>query len=331
MTNSTSVKALNGAAPQAVQATGPDAEARQRNRNGLLLGLLAATIWGCYIAMTNHGMRLGLTAADLAFIRYSTSGLLLLPWLLTHSPATLSGIGWRKGVVLAILAGPPFVLVGASGFLYAPLAHSAVIQLGSVALVGVILAATMLGEKVTRRGVAGLATVVVGLAIIAGPGLLEGGSSVWKGDMLFLAAGSMWALFTVLQRRWRINPIAATAVVSVLSGLVYAPIYLIGVGSATLMSKGWAILATQVLVLGVLSGVVALFAFSRAVEYLGPGRASVFPALAPAIAILAGLPIAGVVPTPLQIAGLAVLTIGMFFAVRSPDAECLWFPRSSGR
>lgn len=331
MTNSNSVKTLSGAAPQPVQASGSNGDARQRNRDGLMLGLLAATIWGCYIAMTNHGMRLGLTAADLAFIRYSTSGLLLLPWLLGHSPATLARIGWRKGAVLAILAGPPFVLVGASGFLFAPLAHSAVIQLGSVALVGVILSASMLGERVTRRGIAGLVTVVLGLAIIAGPGLLEGGSSVWKGDLLFLGAGSMWALFTVLQRRWRINPIAATAVVSVLSGLVYAPLYFMWIGAGAILSKGWAVLATQVLVLGVLSGVVALFAFSRAVEYLGPGRASVFPALAPAIAILAGLPIAGVAPTPLQIAGLAVLTIGMFFAVRSPDAECLWLPRSASR
>lgn len=309
------------ASPPAQHAATTDSP-KLRTRVGMALGSLAAVIWGCYIAMVNHGVDSGLAAGDLAVLRYGTAAVLLLPWLLRHSPLTLAGIGWPRGIALAMLAGPVFVLVGASGFLYAPLAHSAVIQLGAVALVGVILSAWLIGERPTRRGVLGMMIVVAGLGIIAGPGLLESGSAVWKGDLLFLTAGSMWALFTVLQRRWRISPMAATAVVSVLSGLIYLPLYLALIGPAKLMSLSLSILLPQVLVLGVLSGVVALFAFSRAVEYLGPARASLFPALAPAIAILAGVPISGTLPTALQLLGLLVLSAGMFVAVRSPDAEC---------
>ena len=74
-------------------------------------------------------------------------------------------------------------------------------------------------------------------------------------------------------------------------------------------------LAEQILVQGVLGGVIALFAFSRAVQDLGAGRAALFPTLATAIAILAGIPLGGGVPTVFQAVGLLILSIGMLIAV----------------
>jgi len=289
-----------------------------RERVGVAYGLGASLIWGGYIAVTYHGASAGLMAADLAFLRYTIAGLLLLPWLLRHQPLQLVGIGWKRGIVLALLAGPPFVLVGASGFLFAPLAHSAVIQLGAVTLAGIVLSALVAGERQGRRRVTALVVIIAGLAITAGPGLVGGGSQAWKGDLLFFAAGTMWALFTVLQRRWQVPALAATTAVSVLSGLVYFPIYLAWRGFSGLAAVDPIYLLGQGIMLGVLSGVVALFAFGRTVEYLGPGRASLFPALAPGFAILIGIPLSGVMPTTWQIAGLFVLSSGLLLAIRAP-------------
>jgi drug/metabolite transporter (DMT)-like permease len=292
----------------------------RRERYGLFFGMCAAVIWGGYLAVTRQGISAGLTAADLSFLRYTTAGLIMLPWLLRHQPLQLGGIGWFRGSILALLAGPPFVLVGASGFTYAPLAHSAVIQLGTLTLMGIALSALITRERTTGRRLAGVAIIIAGLAITAGPALLDGGSQAWKGDLLFATAGSMWALFTVLQIRWRIPSLTATAVVSVLSGLVYAPVYLGSHGLSNLQRVDAAMLIQQAIVLGVLSGVVALFTFSRAVEYLGAARASLFPAFAPAIAILIGIPLAKEIPTAWQIAGLVVLSVGLLLAIRRPTA-----------
>jgi len=289
-----------------------------REHRGIAYGLGAALIWGGYIAVTHQGTDAGLDAADLALLRYSIAGLLLLPWLLRHDPLRLAGLGWAKGSVLALLAGPLFVLAGASGFAFAPLAHSAVIQLGAVTLMGIVLSALIAREPQGARRAVGLVVIVAGLAITAGPGLLGGGSQVWKGDLLFFTAGTMWALFTVFQRRWQAPALAATAVVSVLSGLVYSPLYLFWHGLSELAAVHPAILLGQAVMLGVLSGVVALFAYSRTVEYLGPGRASLFPALAPGIAILVGIPLSGEIPTPWQVAGLLVLSAGLLVAVHAP-------------
>ncbi|MGO7733180.1 DMT family transporter [Rhizobium leguminosarum] len=287
-----------------------------RQRQGLALGLLAAIIWGGYLAVSRSGIAAGLTAADLAFLRYVPAGVLLLPWLVTHAPLNLAGVGWGRGVILTFLLGPLFVLVGASGFHFAPLAHSAVIQLGSVTLMGILLSALLTGDRPGRQRLVGMMIIIAGLAITAGPGLFEGGSSAWIGDLLFATAGTMWAAFAALQRRWNLPPIASTAAVSVLSCGIYAPSYLLFHGPENLLAVGPAVLAQQAIVLGLLSGVVALFAFARAIEYLGPGKASLFPALAPAVAILLGIPISGEIPNYGQIAGLILLSAGLLQSMR---------------
>lgn len=290
-------------------------ERRPRQHRGLACGVAAAVIWGAYLAVSRQGIGAGLGAAELAFLRFTTAGLLLLPWLVRRSPPRLAGIGWRKGMVMAALAGPLFVLAGASGYHFAPLAHGAVIQLGVLTLMTMSLAALLGGERPGKRRLAGILVLVSGLAVTAGPSLFQGGSTAWIGDALFALAGSMWALFTILQRRWSVEPLAATAVVSVLSCLVFSPLFLVAEGVAWLGRASPGLIVEQVLVQGVLSGVVALFAFSQAVRDLGPARAALFPALSPAVAIVLGIPLAGEIPTALQAAGLVVLTAGLVIAV----------------
>jgi len=288
---------------------------------GYGFGSLAAFIWGCYLAFSSVGVNAGLDAFDLAFLRYVPAGLVLAPWFLRHDPLRLSGIGWFRGLSLVMLAGPLFVLTGSSGFGFAPLAHSAVIQLGTVTLAGILLSVLMLKERLGIAQVIGIAAMIAGLAITAGPGLLTGGSQAWKGDLLFIAAGLMWALFTVLQRRWRVDPLGATAVVSALSALAYGSTYLILRGPNRILSIDPLLVATEVAVLGVLAGVVALFAFGRAVSLLGAGRAALFPALSPAVAILAGIPLTGATPSAGQVAGLLALTTGLLVAMQRVGAK----------
>ena len=50
---------------------------------------------------------------------------------------------WRS-VALATLAGPPFILYGVGGYLYAPLAHGAVIQPEVVTSLSMVLIAIFL-------------------------------------------------------------------------------------------------------------------------------------------------------------------------------------------
>lgn len=283
---------------------------------GTAWGIAAVTIWGVYLAFARANVSAGVLPADLAFVRYTVAGAIMLPWLLRHSPLTLAGMGWRSGVVLTLLAGPLFILAGSSGFLFAPLSHGAVVQPAAITVVGLALGALVLGDRLTRMRVLGAAVILAGLAFIAGPEAIGVGLRSLFGDALFALAGLMWAGFAVLSKRWGVSPIAATAVVSVLSAVVYAPLFLATRGTDVLLAQPMATLIQQIVVQGVLSGVVSVFAFGRAVELLGAPRAAAFPALVPVVAILTGVPVTGELPNIVQAVGLIVVTLGLLTTQR---------------
>ncbi len=284
---------------------------------GAALGVCAALIWGSYLALSKLGITAGLRASDIAVFRYGVVGILMLPWLMTHRPADLGGIGWRRAAALALLAGPLFVLIGISGYKFAPLAHGAVFQPAGLTLGGVALAALVFHERSPAQRLVGMVIMLLGLILVAGPGLLSGTILTPVGDAMFLSPGVMWAGFTILSKRWSISPLAATAAVSALSALIYVPVQFAVCGWQRLLSSTVAMIAVQVLVQGVLSGVVAVIAFAKAVELIGPTKAATFPAFVPAAALLIGIPITGDVPTLPQMGGLCLVTAGLLFAVAS--------------
>lgn len=48
---------------------------------------------------------------------------------------------------------------------------------------------------------------------------------------------------------------------------------------------------------------------------LGVSRAVLFPAIVPALSVLVGIPIVGEIPSPLQVGGLALVTLGLLTTV----------------
>ncbi len=282
---------------------------------GTAYGLAAVAIWGGYLAMARAGVVSGITPADFSVIRYGTAGLVMLPWLLRHQPLRMAGVGWGRAAVLALLAGPLFILLGVGGYAFAPLAHGAVAQPAAVVIFTTVLAALVLKDRPGRARLIGLAVVLAGLAVIAGPGLLAGAALTPLGDAMFILAGLLWAGFTIMARHWGVKALPATAVVSVLSALVVLPVYGGLVGFDHLLALPASVLWPQVLVQGVLSGVVAVICFTRAAENLGAARAALFPAMVPAAAIVMGIPIAGEWPNAAQLLGLGLVSAGLLVAM----------------
>jgi drug/metabolite transporter (DMT)-like permease len=131
---------------------------------------------------------------------------------------------------------------------------------------------------------------------------------------MFALAGLLWASATILVRRWRIPPLHVAALVACLSSAIYLPLYLLTKGSAAIAGASTSVVLIEIVVQGLLAGIVAVFAFSRSVELLGASRAAVFPALVPAAAIIIGIPLTGELPTTQQVVGLAIVSFGLVFA-----------------
>jgi drug/metabolite transporter (DMT)-like permease len=267
--------------------------------------------------MSRAGVTVGLNGADVAAIRCAGAAVVMLPWFIIHRPYG-RGAGrtsWAHALGLALAAGPVFVFATMIGFRLAPLSHGAVLQPATMVLGSMLLSALLVGERLRPLRLVGAAVIVLGLALISGPALLLGDRLTPLGDLMFMAAGLLFAIYSVLQKRWSVGPMAAAGAVSIVAGAFYLPPFLALVGLGRILALSWPMLIAQIVVQGVLTGFVSLVAFGRAIHILGVGRASLFPALVPVAAILLGIPIIGEFPTLLQTVGLAVVTGGLLVAL----------------
>ncbi len=274
---------------------------------GLLCGAGAAFCWAIGFVAVRHGVVIGLSPPVIALHRFIWPGLALLPFVAADGFRDLGGIGWRRGIAITVFGGMPLALASYFGFLLVPLGHGAVIQPSCGALGGLLLAKLVLKESLPPRRVAGAVAIVVGLFVIGAEALRAMGGHGILGDLLFMAAGSFFAIFAMLLRLWRIAPMRAAAVTSVLS-LAGLPILLFTFDN--MLAAGFYENLLQVVVQGAFSGAGATFLFTRAVVLLGAGRAVLFPSLVPPFPLLIGFLALGEVPSISQLVGLAIVVIG---------------------
>jgi drug/metabolite transporter (DMT)-like permease len=122
----------------------------------------------------------------------------------------------------------------------------------------------------------------------------------------------LWALFTVAARRWRVDPLPATAAVWVLA-LPYVPIYAALAGPRLLVAPRGEVVF-QALFQGLGVAIVALALYAWAIRVLGDGPAALFMPLIPVFGVLLGVAVLGEVPAAVQVVGMAGVTLGMAVA-----------------
>lgn len=277
---------------------------------GTLCGTLAALAWATGFVAAKHGITAGFSPSDLALHRFLWSGLLLMPLVLRAGIRDLGGIGWGRASIVTILSGPPQALIAYTGFILVPLGHGTTIQPATAALIGIVLAAVILHERLSISRIAGGIAITAGLMVFGYESLTTIGSHGIGGDLLFFGAGAFWACFGILLRQWRISGTRVVAAVGALSVLVYAPLYFIFIGTDNMMRMGLAENLLQVAAQGIIAGVLPIFLFARAVTLLGAGRSATFPALVPGFGVLIGYLALGIVPSLAQVIGLAIVLIG---------------------
>ena len=284
---------------------------------GIAVGLLAASIGALYTVYARWGIAHGLHASDLTALRFGVAGLLMLPLLLhtLRRQRELLLDRWRLWLAVATLAGTPFGLLMFGALQFAPSSHAAVFPFAAMSVAGLVLSALVLGDRFTPRKGLGIGVVLAGLVLLSGVDAASFSGRALMGDAMFVAAGTLWAGFGILLRRHRLDPLLATAVISVSALLTYVPVYLALEGTARLAAASATVLWTEVLVQGAVAGAGTLFTSATMVRLLGPARAAVFPALAPGLAALMAWPVLGHVPTGAETAGLLVVMAGLIIAV----------------
>lgn len=284
---------------------------------GIAVGLLAASIGALYTVFARWGIAHGLSSPDLTVLRFGVAGVLMLPvmalacWRDTAQFTTR----WRVWLSVALLAGTPFGLLMFGALQFAPSSHAAVFPFTAMSVMGMVLGAVVLGDRMTSRRVLGIAVVLTGLVLVSG---VEASSLTLRaaiGDAMFLAAGTLWAGFGIVLRKHRLDPLLATAVISISALLTYVPAYAWFTRGEGLFMAAPFVFWVEVLVQGVIAGAGTLYTYSKMVSLLGPSRAAVFPALAPGLAALMAWPVLGHVPDVAEALGLLLVMTGLIVAV----------------
>jgi len=277
---------------------------------GALYGLGAVCIWAAFIVVSRLGVRTSLTPWDVTAIRYSVAGLLLLPYLARKGLA-VDRLGW--GGILAIIVGcgaPPVLLVNA-GLLFAPAAHAGALYPGASPLIVALLAMIFLNDRITSQKWIGFVLIAGGAFVMvwgSGAGI---GTKQNIGDAMFLAAALAWAGFTVVMKRVGLDGLHAASIAAVGSLIFYLPPYVLATG-ATVLNAPLSAILLQAIVQGVLTAIVALLFYGRAVAILGATGGAAFLALTPVATGMMAIPVLGEWPTASEWFSIALISVGVY-------------------
>jgi len=287
---------------------------------GVAAALTTVVIWALWIVGTRHAVTTTLDPAAVGILRFAVPALVLAPvwWRAGFLPKNIPV--WRMLGLLG--SGAPFFLVVATGAQYAPAAEIGPLLPGTMPLFVALIAVTVFGERMDRWRTLGFALILIGIVAIAARGLLDFSGGAWRGHFLLLLGASMWAVYTHAFRRSGWTALEATALVSLWSVLMLLPI-----GSASLVAAIEHGLTgpffMQIMLQGVLTGVIGTILYSVSVQRLGAARAAAFAPLGPVMAMLIAVPALGEIPDLAALLGIGATTVGVLLAsgVRLPIAS----------
>ena len=302
---------------------------------GLAAAVVTVLIWTSFIVIARASAAHTLLPLDIALLRIVGASTVLLPWawwLMRAARARgervgsllgLSPLPLRVTVQAGFFGGLMYAVLSYTGFFYAPAAHASVLMPGSLPLWTTLLALWLLHERVHLARVLGLVCIVLGDVLVGGASLLQAfdGGEVWKGDLLFMAAASCWAAYTVTARRHGLDAVRATMAITAFACVVFVPVFVLatslGLWSTHIAQASWRELLFQAAFQGGASVVISGITFTQMVRHFGPVRSTMITALVPGLPALGAVAVLGEPMHWNLLAGLALVTGGILLGVRS--------------
>jgi drug/metabolite transporter (DMT)-like permease len=274
---------------------------------------LAAVLFGASVVAVRVAVR-HVPPVSLAVLRFGQGGLLIAAILLVVAPRYLR-TGWDRllrfgllGLVLFVL----FPLTFNIGLQYTEASRGAV-MLATMPIWSALLG-RVIGERLARRQVVGVAFSVAGIALaFLEPGRAIGGDAMsLVGDGLLLLTGLLGALYGLLAKRvLAVDSAATVTTYAMLIGTVLLlPLALVeGLVSAIGRLDGQVL--GLVVFLGVLGGAAAFLLWTWALSRLTPTQVAVYVNLNPIVAALLAILLLGERRSGLFLLGFAAVVVGV--------------------
>ncbi len=244
-------------------------------------------------AVTRLSLTQELGALDLVLLRCGIGGLVFLPFLLTRWQQLPRKLLW-VGVFLAFLHGWGMHLTAIAGLQFAPASHASALGPGFLPVWVMLWRWLFLGARPDARQGAGLALIALGaLLLVAYSSWSHFESGMLIGHLLFLLSSGLAAAYLVYVQQHATDPMQASALVAVYSGIVGALLLLAWPAPSALWTASPSEVITQAVFQGLGMGAGAILLASYATRQLGSQRFSVFLAAIPVLSMFFGRAIAG--------------------------------------
>lgn len=291
---------------------------------GYLLAAVTILIWAGFVIVSRLGGKSPLTPYDITALRVGTAALVLAPWWVPRllNPA-LRRLRWHHSAAFALLAGLGYPLIAYGGFALAPASHGAVLISGLMPFFTTVFAFLLLKERPAGVRKLGLGLIALGVAVLFSSNFTGAVSSaVILGDLMFVGASAMWALFGTLLKFWKVRAFDVTLGVVAVSAMLYLPIYALFLPKQ-LAQTPMEQIALQALFQGVFVVCIAMWTYAKAAELIGPSRLAVLTSLVPVTGTLLAIPLLGEPLGTAAAIGVALTTMGalMGATARTPDAS----------
>ncbi len=285
-------------------------------------GLLIAVLCWSGNALVGRAFHDSIPPLSLSFWRWVLATSLLLPFVAkgiwTHR-ATLRAAGWRLPVLAAM------GIASYNSLLYTAAQSTEAINLTLVntclPLATFIGAGFLLGEWPLRRAWFGMAVAAGGLLYLISRGSWQTFASLsfQRGDLIMLLAVLVWALYTLLLRRWArhllVPPLVLLGVLMLLGLPLILPFYLLELGRV----GGFALTPSNLAAIGytaVFASLVAYVGWNHGVKIVGAGRAAMVMYLMPVFTALLGWVLLGEALRTFHWIGGALIFAGLLLATR---------------
>ncbi|MDX1975584.1 MAG: DMT family transporter [Rickettsiales bacterium] len=292
---------------------------------GTICLLIAVTVWSGWVLFGRYSVRASLSAYDITALRFSVAGVFLLPVLLRKG-MKVGPWGYKSSIWLACLMGAPYNVIALSGMQYAPASHAAAIIYTCMLIVSTLLGILLLKEKTNALRLLGITLSVGGIGCILFSADRSEGSYEWIGSLLFLFVGTIWPLYTISVRAWKVDALHATAIVSVWSALLYLPIYFAFIPSQ-IGWHNWHEAAFHAIYQGIVNSILAMLCYNQGIRLLGASTSSAFIPLVPVLSTLLAIPFLQEIPGLLEWLGIGLASFGVLLAIGILDKRPVAAPK----
>jgi len=280
----------------------------------VLVTAIAPIAWGTTYFVTREFLPAGYPLYG-AVIRALPAGILLL----LVARARPRGAWWWKAAVLGALnVGLFFVLLYLTAQLLPSSLASTVMAVSPVALM--LLAWPLLGERPRVRAIVGALAGIAGVSLML---LTSAGTVNPLGVLASVAAMSSSAVGFVLTKRWAptTNIVALTSWQLIAGGLIVLPVAILLEGAPPPLTgselAGFAYVS-------VIATAVAFTAWFAGLRHLRASTVGLIGLLNPVSGVLLGVVAAGEVLGGRQVAGLALVVVGMLIGQRGAPRLARW-------